>query len=468
VKGKPGAGKSTLMKFVAAKMKRQQSIVTSFFFNARGDGLEKSTTGMYRSLLSQLFKARPALERLLDPYSEDPEWSVPSLETLLENAISELGEDSLICLIDALDECDESQIREMVKFLSELTASPNMRLQVCFASRHYPQITAKATVELVLEDQRQHAHDIESYLESMLHIGDTQLAQQIQLDLQEKASGVFMWVVLVVDMLNKEYDCGRIHGGRIKAIQERLRQIPRDLHELFRDILTRDATNTRGLVSCIQWVLFARQPLTPLQLFYAILIGSEPGDIPVHNPEEVTDDVVRKYILDNSKGLAECTNSEEVTVQFIHESVKDFLLKDKGLEEIWADLATNPEGRSHEYLKNCCFAIMAAKNVLNSYQMKELPPAKSPECAKLRDAVSQGFPLLEYVSCFILYHAEEAQSHGLDQSGWLRDFPFHVWKKHHNIFQKHTVRRHAMGASPLYILAEANLAALISVLPPPP
>src|SRR5438270_13458919 len=52
IKGKPGSGKSTIMKFAFAHAKKtmKDGIIISFFFNARGEHLEKSTEGMYRSL----------------------------------------------------------------------------------------------------------------------------------------------------------------------------------------------------------------------------------------------------------------------------------------------------------------------------------------------------------------------------------------------------------------------------------
>jgi hypothetical protein len=81
----------------------------------------------------------------------------------------------------------------------------------------------------------------------------------------------FMWVVLVVEILNKEHDRGRMH-----ALRRRLREIPGDLHELFRDILTRDGRNRDELLLCVQWILFSTTPLRPEQLYYAILPGTEP------------------------------------------------------------------------------------------------------------------------------------------------------------------------------------------------
>lgn len=57
IKGNPGAGKSTLMKFTFHAVQDgagETTLVASFFFNARGSDLEKSVLGMYQSLLWQL------------------------------------------------------------------------------------------------------------------------------------------------------------------------------------------------------------------------------------------------------------------------------------------------------------------------------------------------------------------------------------------------------------------------------
>ncbi|RKK81721.1 hypothetical protein BFJ71_g15506 [Fusarium oxysporum] len=67
IKGNPGVGKSTTMK-VAYSHARQTmgNTVVSFFFDARGETLEKSIAGMYRSLLWELLGKVPELQEVLD------------------------------------------------------------------------------------------------------------------------------------------------------------------------------------------------------------------------------------------------------------------------------------------------------------------------------------------------------------------------------------------------------------------
>jgi hypothetical protein len=472
IKGKAGSGKSTLMKFALANARKtmKDHILLSFFFNARGEDIEKSTVGTYRSLLLQLLERLPALQSVFDSlcpstssFSAAHQWNVESLKTLLEQAIRTLGSSPVVCLIDALDECEEEQVRDMIQFfehVGDLAVSNGIRFQVCLSSRHYPHITIRNGLELVLEGQEGHSQDITNYIESELKIGKSKVAQQIRAELHEKASGIFMWVVLVVSILNKESDRGQVH-----ALRRKLREIPGDLHELFRDILTRDTHNKDGLVLCIQWILFAKQPLSPEQLYHAILSGVDLEAVAEWDPEEITKDVVKRFILDSSKGLAEATASKEQRVQFIHESVRDFLLKENGLGKIWPEFGNNFQGQSHERLKQCCFNYISIDVATPLRIPNTLPKASLQEATSLRKLATQTFPFLEYAARNVLYHADAAESGGISQADFLSSFPLSRWVKFDNLLEKHEVRRHTERVSLLYLLAELNAANLIRVHP---
>jgi hypothetical protein len=472
IKGKAGTGKSTLMKYalVNARKTMKDHVLLSFFFNARGEEIEKSTIRTYRSLLLQLLERLPALQSVSDSLSlstsqltADHQWNIETLKTLLEQAIQSLGDSPVVCFIDALDECEEEQVRDMISFferIGDLAVSNGIRFRVCFSSRHYPHVTIRHGLELVLEGQEGHSQDISNYVETELKIGKSKGAQRVRVELQEKASGIFMWVVLVVGILNKESDRGQVH-----MFQRKLREIPGDLHELFRDILTRDTHNKDGLVLCIQWVLFAKQPLSPEQLYHAILLGVDLEVVTESDAEELTKDVIKRFILDSSKGLAETTVSKESKVQFIHESVRDFLLKENGLSKIWPELQSNFEGQSHEWLKQCCLDYISI-DVTTPLQIPDpLPKASSQPAVNLRKSATQTFPFLEYAVRNVLYHADTAQGGGISQADFLDSFPLARWVKLDNVFEKHEVRRHTERVSLLYMLAELNVPNLIRIHP---
>ncbi|PKK54842.1 hypothetical protein CI102_540 [Trichoderma harzianum] len=426
IRGKPGAGKSTLMKFAlnSAKRSMRDKTVIYFFFNARGEDLEISTIGMYRSILLQLLEKIPALQHKLEVPrmavrpGEEYIWTPEILTNMLDQAIQNLERWRVVCFIDALDECDEDQIRDMVAFFQRIGESATAgNFRVCFSSRHYPHISIAKGLHLTLEGQEGHGQDIISYINSELKIGNSDLADQIRAELREKASGVFMWVVLVVRILNKASDKGHMHD-----LRKRLQEIPGDLHELFRDMLTRDHEGVDELVLCIQWILFARHPLQPEELYFAIL-----SNIQYEWKPEITISGIERFILNSSKGLAEVTKSDKRTVQFIHESVKDYLLKENGLRDIWPEFDTNICGESHERLKQCCQEYMDNRKHVFFKKIDSFKRVNFTKAKQHRELVNSSYPFLEYAMKGVLYHANEAEASGINQADFLQAFELRDW-----------------------------------------
>ncbi|KAI1132661.1 hypothetical protein F5Y10DRAFT_293015 [Nemania abortiva] len=464
IKGKPGAGKSTLMKFMLQQLGNRvrqtgnQEVLISFFFHARGYGLQKTTVGLYQSLLRQLLEKCPNLQYVLDGFRVGHSWTIESLESAFKEAIQGLGDTSLFCLIDALDECNDEEVRGVVSFFNDPDIIQK-KVHICYTSRQYPTITSKRGHSVILESQAGHRKDIASYINSKLTIQDGSLAEQIRCDLQKKASGVFMWVVLVVDILNEECDNGRAHSLRAK-----IEEFPQDIYDLFLNILTRDdeskrSKNKDGLLLCIQWVLFARQPLTLKQLFFAIISQLEPNNLASCHSSDVSEDQMKKYINNNSRGLAELTGSENPTVQFIHESVRDFFLEKEGFTKIWPGLSGAFTGQSHNTLKQCCLTYMSMNEVADFTGW----PAKGATKEFIKKIIQQ-FPFLQYANSGVLYHADRAQQHGVEQAQFLNMFPKFKWVKHHNALQEHQINHHQPEVSLLYILAGNNTPYLIHAL----
>ena len=467
IKGKPGSGKSTLVKFAVANARktRAETAVISFFFNARGEDLEKSTLGMYRSLLYQILNTFPYLQTVLDCLrpnvpreGEIYRWEKDDLQNLFTTAILNLGQRRLMCFIDALDECEEDQIRDLVSFLEHLgrlTTSSRIHFYVCLSSRHYPYISIENGVELILEDQEDHINDITKYLNGTLKAGRGKQSEEIKEELLQRSSGVFLWVVLVVRILNKEYDHGRKHG-----LRKRLREIPDGLEELFEDILTRDRENMEELILCLQWILYAEHPLRQEEVYYAILSGTDPEALTSTTSEEITTQDMERFILSCSKGLAETTRLKARTVQFIHESVREFLLGKHGFNKLRLELGF---GLSHDRLKQCCYNCMTIDTSEYLPPSMELPAASSDEGRGLRESIPKKLPFLEYAVHNVLYHADVAHGQGISQKAFLENFVLSNWIMLDNLFEKFQIRRHTSRASLLYILAEKNFSNLIRI-----
>ncbi|KAK7999483.1 hypothetical protein PG990_012083 [Apiospora arundinis] len=487
IRGKAGAGKSTLMKFLYSEVRKKRSgaTVVSFFFNARGDYLEKSATGMYRSLLKQILTQIPDLQFIVDQMEilSTCQPSCPSLnglKDLFKHAIMALGRKSLICFIDALDECNEDDVRDMVQFFEDLTESAtdeNIQFRVCFSSRPYPYIQVDEEHLLTLENETGHAEDLAKYVGKCLK-APKKLQDELQRQILEKASGVFMWVVLVVGILNKETSNGGL------ALRRRLSEIPPTLSQLFKDILTRDNERPEDLRRCILWVLCASRPLTPAEFCHAMwAAGLKDGHVDDEIPDAEDNEISMALATSSSKGLVEVTNAtkKQSTVQFIHESVRDFLIKERGLQELWPDLGFEWESLSHEILRSCCESYLmnpAVMAVIKGYRTtngdadendSQIVAINSPamrttldslETPNAEAAPTTTYAFLGYASQHILDHANKAAP-SVPQKDFLSRFFLSLGTEALDRCQPVKRRRYGQTATPTYVLADKGLASLL-------
>ncbi|KID73643.1 Ankyrin repeat and KH domain-containing protein 1 [Metarhizium brunneum] len=455
IRGKPGAGKSTLMKFAWLQTQREyqqacrdrKMIVASFFFNARGETLEKSASGMYRSLLVQLLEHFHDLQRVLDSRDLEELLNLDSyplvvLKDLLQDVVSELGNRAFFGFIDALDECHELQLMDMVRYFEELAEHATQKsipLRICFSSRNYPYINIQRGVELRLDYQSGHAQDIANYVRSELRIENPTLHEQLVFQILKKSAGVFLWVVLVVDILNKEERDGR------PAFTNRLSELPSGLSDLFESIIKRDNDNVDDLKLSLGWILLAPRPLELEEFYHACWHFKDPM-----LAKQYTKDRGEKYVLSSTKGLAQVAQSTPPIVQFIHESVRDYLLKDDGLRKLWPNLPFKWKDMRHDQLKHyCCRYIQHA---INSAHIN------SPDVEN--DDISKRLPLLRYVTQNVLHHAENAAD-SICQGVFLEKFPTAQWASLDNMYEKYNIRRLSPKVDLLYILAQRGFPNLI-------
>ncbi|KAK2764178.1 Ankyrin-3-like protein 3 [Colletotrichum kahawae] len=373
-----------------------------------------------------------------------------------------LGRRRLTCFIGALDECSESEVRQMIVFfegLEEEATSNNIHLKTCFSSRHYPHIDIKFGLKLTLEDQYGHGQDLQRYVEAYLRVGDRAHADTFRSKILQKAGGVFMWVVLVVEILNKEFV-----RGRWFLVEQRLQQIPTELSKLFKDIIIRDNNNMDEFSLCCQWILFAKRPLNPKEFYFAMRSGLSEGRYsPVmFNPEFDTQTDMELFVTSSSKGLAEITTSSHPTVQFIHESIRDFLIKDNGLQELWPELGSNLQATSHEKLKECC-QLYVTPNMVRLVRLPALALRRVPKRRRMeqtRRKAMELFPFLEYATENLLHHAN-IYAATRSQRTFLETLPFADWVYLTNLFTTDDEDCFKPTSSLTYVLAEKNFAKLL-------
>ncbi|KAL8393541.1 hypothetical protein RB599_005843 [Gaeumannomyces hyphopodioides] len=407
VKGKPGVGKSTLMKHTLGHCQRdlKKYTIAAYFFNARGADLEKTPCGMLRSLVYQLVTQEPsAFERLLlifrnkqEMHGATWEWRESELKEFLLSEIQNGQSKPLLLLVDALDECSEPHVRDVVGYLERLSVAAigTRNLNICLSSRHYPHISMRKCQGLVVEDNWEHAKDIAAYVRGTL----IELDGELESALLGKASGVFMWVVLVVAMLNTAYD-----EGKVEAMHRTLHEVPSDLDDLFQTLLARDKPDKNETVLMLQWILFSARPMTAKELFYATLAGTNAESLGTPDPSVITPDHIRRRITNSSRGLIEVRKDQAETVQFIHETVNDFLLRNRRLQTLDPALQLNPIRTSHGRLNTCCISYVTRA------------ARQTPDVTVHKRTITSRYPFMEYAANCFLNHAEAAEAAHVGQA----------------------------------------------------
>lgn len=262
ITGKPGSGKTTLMKFINSTLQtdinsmfrderwdRQSFITASFYFWALGPEIQASKEGLYRTLLYQLLSQRPDTIPQVCPerwemiclFGELPKtFGKGELRELLHSTLKILTSKDKVCLfIDGLDEfagdCDD-----LVGDFKQLVEACPVKL--CVASRPWEVFRDALQDKPRLQMEHLTHDDIENYITCRLH-DDTNFDRFKRLEphfasititeIVEKAQGVFLWVELVVSSLL----VGLRSGDRISDLKRRLDSLPQDLEGLFERII---------------------------------------------------------------------------------------------------------------------------------------------------------------------------------------------------------------------------------------
>ncbi|KAK0646910.1 hypothetical protein B0T16DRAFT_458790 [Cercophora newfieldiana] len=346
--GKPGSGKSTLMKFLAQEDRRWAGAKTlclaSFFFWNSSGTLQMSLEGLYRSILFEILRRCPGLMAAVFPnewHPQNPQHSfsdVPFRFIELQKAVEKLLSipTHRFCLfIDGLDEphtafIDTFRTPGRTLFLHELTRADIRQFVSAQISKH-----------------------LEEYCPSG-DLKDTDYAGVAD-EILERADGVFLWARLVV----RSVLVGIINRDSIETLKKRVQSTPPDLNSPFAKIL--------GSVEPVGWArshkMLLLAPHNPflgalLALDYSWLDDLETEDFPLHlatqpyDAEELQkrDQLVRRQLAAYTCGLLEMTeyrlgqdtNHSFFLVHFFHRTVRDYI-KTRS-ESLWGpEFAIKPD-----------------------------------------------------------------------------------------------------------------------------
>ena len=323
LKGKPGSGKSTMMKqtLLAIRKEYPNSITLAFFFHARGVvDEEHNLLGMYRSLLHQLLSQcpdrlrdfLPLFEGKQDTLPTDWQWQLAELRDQLEHLVCKASRAQTVFLfIDALDEGGETNARGVVSFVDGLIKKSNTytstsaQPRVCVSSRQFPHISVRHCQEIIMHEANK--ADIKRYVDQKLTVSGLKMVM-LSDEIIQKASGVFLWVVLVVQILQRELDRGKSSS----ELSSTLHDVPQDLEILFgqyiEDMKGMIQHDCRLALALVEWTLYAMVPLDANEMYLAVIVST--SNDPMNDLEEAAPllndkEAIEKRIRHLTRGLIE-------------------------------------------------------------------------------------------------------------------------------------------------------------------
>jgi hypothetical protein len=471
IRGQPGCGKSTLLKFALGKQLEAAasvgSVVLAFFFYSSGTELQNGIVGLFRSFLLQLFEqdvsSRSTFHEICrkrwtagGKKNRNLIWHQNELQANFKRLVLECSAQCKTTIfIDAIDECRAQDRDCLVSFFHSLKGKAQIRLdrpKICFTCRLYPDGQIDADFWIRLEEENQ--HDIQIFIEQELRLPDeTEPAiNEFKQILQEKANGLFLWLVLIIRQVRDMSS----EGLNLKIIQKEIWKCPRKLDGLYEGLLEKiEDKDLRQAGKLFQWICFAGRPLSLDELRTAMtvhLCGTKSSLDEYENDDNyiTNKNQMKTRIMHLSRGLADVANSNsaegKILVGFYHATIKDFMLT-KGLQYLNCRLKQSRGliESAHFQLANTCIDYISTKEICTAFSKKWM-------------TFPTQFCFLDYAATSWLAHAIKAEKDGTEEHiTWPSQSVLNMWVNLCRISDKNSTQCPKEGTTLMHIAAEYGL-----------
>ena len=332
----PGCGKSVLAKYLIDYALPRSTTICYFFFK---DQDQNTVRQALCALLHQLFSQKPSLiEDAMPKFHKDGQGLINSTESLwdvLRNAITDPQAGSVIIVLDALDECAESDFVDLVRNIQNQFRHNNLgysMLKYLLTCRPYEHIVSKfyslldvfPNIRIPGEEESEiisrevncvishHVHQLS--IEKGL---SPEIKSHLERKLQEATHRTYLWVYLIFDLLQKE-----VFKKTPKGVESTIATLPTSIHEAYEQILdkSRDNPTVRNALSII---LAANRPLSLSEMNIALNMDNtlqSLHDFDLESEEHF------KTRLRSWCGLF--ISVHQGNIYFLHQTAREFLLAD--------------------------------------------------------------------------------------------------------------------------------------------
>lgn len=330
IKGDPGKGKTMLLCGIIDELKKEPSLVVSYFFCQATEDQARNATSVIRGLIWLLCTTHPTLTSYVRKRYDvegrelfDDSCALVSLEGILTDILQDSYLQDAMFVVDALDECSDKNRVELVDLLVKLSSSSRAKWIV--SSRNWPTIEEQLRdAEKIRVHLEVNQDSIAGAVKTFVHYKVDQLAhkkgyksetkQAVLESLLLKANDTFLWVALV---------CKELARPQVKSRHtlSKLDSVPAGLDDLYERMLGQ-ILKSEDADLCTQILATSCIAYRPVSLDELRVLVLETQDLSREDLEEV---------------IGECGSFltiQDDIVYFVHQSAQTFLME-KGCDAIF-------------------------------------------------------------------------------------------------------------------------------------
>ncbi|KAJ7769559.1 ankyrin repeat-containing domain protein [Mycena maculata] len=307
-----------------------------------------------------------------NPYRKLP--SYKDLEKILQQILEELGRTYII--LDALDECNDSELNQLVNLVSTLRAWTNIPLHLLITSQPRPIfIKSFRGVNCIPLEYDITQEDVKFFINnelktnSALEIWQPSAVKVTDL-ITRKSNGMFR----LATCLLIELSC--CPWAEEDELNHTLDTLPEDLCGIYDRFLQGIRSEHLIYVEvALRWLLFSATSLSPVELAEAIAFDFSNPEQYTYKPSRLEGNrvLLPKWLA----GLVAINfdSSGNQVISLAHESVQDYLLSNHFTNKFGADLR---EDLSHTFISQTCinYLLYFAAHPLGEEVLAKYPLAK--------------------------------------------------------------------------------------------
>ena len=377
VSANPGCGKSVLSKCLVeeklATLDPEHATVCYFFFKDISPD-SRSITKALSAILHQLFTRKPSLiEHAVSAFDENgAEISsmFSAMWEILEDAAADLKAGEIVCVLDALDECEEAQQITLIEKLKAFHSKERdsgvrkQKLRFLLTSRPYRSIRTQfhslirqfPTIHLSGDDESDLIkEEIDLVIQSEVsaiaseRCLDTETEEYLLKQLLSIENRTYLWLHLILDQIRNSDN-----AGNKKAIRKEIQLIPHSVSKAYEAILAK-IKNRPLATKLLHVIVGAETALTLEELNVAMSIENESRS---YKELELESAMAFEIRVKSICGLFIYTDRSKVFL--IHQTAKEFLRWNQDVPKPPAGMwqhSLNPE-ESHSVLAGICVSLL--------------------------------------------------------------------------------------------------------------